>query len=897
LPEQEVLAMSQLPLSVPAPIRRERPVSPHEALRRGDALLQAGRAREALQLATRALGRRPLERDLAARLRVLRGQALFALGQVSSARGEARRANELATESLTRARATELLALIAWREQDLDAAEALAEAALADASISLPATVRLLGLRGGILRDAGRLDAALQVEDRRVALAGQERQPLVLAEARCARAFVLVVLGRWPEAASDLAAAADLYRLHGDPAEHGHAGLLHVMVDLAQGELERARLRLARARDVAESRDRPRLRADVLLLESDVDLAAGSPLEAERAASASLKLYRAARDLEGECRARLRRSHALSSLERLEEAVREGKRAVALAPESRPDLIGMASIALGRAQLRSRQPEAAAETFRSVLAPCRRRLDLLETARLGLALTAGPSSTDPEVQRCMAALASWGDRRLVALCMGEVHRTTGETAPVTAQTWTPAHPGGPGALVAAVEAALDASVQEQALADALRELRRELSCERAALASASGGTLLGPSPRELTADDLACRLATASAPELVTLDEEVRRTCPVAALHGLAHALVVPLGDGRSVVLDRTQAQGPFQAEHLAAVERIVAMVLRRVPARAPVVLPGPRIAGIVGRSAPMLEVLARLERAARSEYTVHVHGETGTGKECFAAAVHALSRRSRAPFRAINAASLSDDLLESHLFGHTKGAFTGAVGDRAGLVAEAEGGTLFLDEVTDLSKAVQAKLLRFLQTRVYSRLGENVERQADVRVVTAGNVALEEAVARGGFRDDLRYRLGTVTLELPPLRDRGDDVQVLARHFIDVECRTAGRPPLRLSSEVSRALLRHAWPGNVRELQSEVRRWVVGVDGGRVELGHLSPMLRDPAPGRASFRPLREAQANWERDYLAEALRRASDNRTRAAGLLGITRQALLLKLARLGM
>ena len=231
---------------------------------------------------------------------------------------------------------------------------------------------------------------------------------------------------------------------------------------------------------------------------------------------------------------------------------------------------------------------------------------------------------------------------------------------------------------------------------------------------------------------------------------------------------------------------------------------------------------------------------------------------------------------------------------GHVKGAFTSAIADRAGHIAEAEGGTLFLDEVTDLSPRAQGKLLRLLQEKEYRRLGESRPRRADVRFVTAANITLEERAAAGELRKDLMYRLNRIVLTLPPLRERGEDVALLARHLLRAEAAKAGWPAPALPADVVRALERYPWPGNVRELENEIGRIVLRAGRGPVRREHLSPGLL--APPSAAATPLKHAVFAFERDHIARALAQYGGNRARTACSLGLTRQALVAKISRLG-
>jgi DNA-binding NtrC family response regulator len=305
------------------------------------------------------------------------------------------------------------------------------------------------------------------------------------------------------------------------------------------------------------------------------------------------------------------------------------------------------------------------------------------------------------------------------------------------------------------------------------------------------------------------------------------------------------------------------------------------------------RFPEIVGGCPAMEALFRQMARVGPTDVPLHVFGETGTGKERVARALHRVSPRAAKPFVALNASALSDELFEAELYGHLRGAFSGAVADRHGLVAEAEGGTLFLDEVTDLSPLAQAKLLRLLQEREYRRVGENRARRADLRVITAANVPLEQRVAAGQFREDLMYRMNAVVLTLPPLRERGDDLLRLARHFLEQAAERARRPVPGLTSELSAALARHSWPGNVRELENEMTR-LVALGEEPLCSEHLSPRVL-AAPCRP-LAPLREAVRGFEREHVGRMLALHAGNRSRTACALGLTRQGLVAKLRRLG-
>ena len=303
-------------------------------------------------------------------------------------------------------------------------------------------------------------------------------------------------------------------------------------------------------------------------------------------------------------------------------------------------------------------------------------------------------------------------------------------------------------------------------------------------------------------------------------------------------------------------------------------------------------LAGLVGRC-PAIESMRRdVRQFGASDVRVHVFGETGTGKERVARALHEESPRASRAFVPVNAAGIGDDLLIAELFGHARGAFTGAVAAREGYVAEAEGGTLFLDEVAELSPLAQARLLRFLQEGEYRRLGETLLRKADVRLLSATNVDLAERVRQGRFRHDLWFRLKTERLVVPPLRERGDDVLLLARHFLELLASARGVVPPRLTAAAEDALVAHPWPGNVRELESEMLRLVVRHPGGSVGPDELPAELAE-APRPCGT--LRLALQRVESEMVREALARHPGRSARAAAELGITRQALWAKRRRL--
>jgi DNA-binding NtrC family response regulator len=254
----------------------------------------------------------------------------------------------------------------------------------------------------------------------------------------------------------------------------------------------------------------------------------------------------------------------------------------------------------------------------------------------------------------------------------------------------------------------------------------------------------------------------------------------------------------------------------------------------------------IVGCAPSLKKVSLAVQRAAGSDVTVLLEGETGTGKELFAKAVHALSPRRDGPFVAINCAAIPEGLLETELFGHEKGAFTGATGRKLGKFEVANRGTIFLDEIGDLSLPLQAKVLRALEERTFERVGGNATVRVDVRVVAATNRNLRAAVAARRFREDLYFRLSVFPITIPPLRERAEDIPLLARHFVDRFCREMGKPVMALAESADDALRAYLWPGNVRELQNCIERAAVLSDGDRLHAHHLNLPGGLTGPGAA---------------------------------------------------
>jgi len=314
------------------------------------------------------------------------------------------------------------------------------------------------------------------------------------------------------------------------------------------------------------------------------------------------------------------------------------------------------------------------------------------------------------------------------------------------------------------------------------------------------------------------------------------------------------------------------------------------------------RFGGLIGASRPMRRLFRTIQKLAMSDANVLILGESGTGKELVARAIHDTGAYSGRRFVAQNCAALPEALLESELFGHCKGAFTGANLDKRGLFEEANGGTFFLDEIADMPIPLQIKMLRVLQEGEIRRVGETRTRSVQVRVIAATNKRLSEEVARGCFREDLYYRLNVVKLDLVPLRRRKEDVPLLARFFFDQLCERLGRPPLEIAPEVQQRFLEYDWPGNVRELENEVQRLVALYgDEDVIKPYMLSDRLRYGANGDLSLvrldemRDLNEAIEYLERVLITRSLDRHNWNKSRAATELGVSRQGLIKKIQRL--
>jgi DNA-binding NtrC family response regulator len=410
------------------------------------------------------------------------------------------------------------------------------------------------------------------------------------------------------------------------------------------------------------------------------------------------------------------------------------------------------------------------------------------------------------------------------------------------------------------------------------------------------------------AADLVLSDLTMPAMDGLALLEEVRSRHPASLF-----VLMTAHGDERTAV--RALREGaydyvpkPFDNEEIRALVRRAreVLALRAENARLREELAGP-FPGVIGQSPALREVMRLVARAAPTDATVLVTGESGTGKEVVARALHEGSRRRGGPFVALNCSAIPAELVESALFGHLRGAFTGADRDREGVFQAARGGTLFLDEVGDLPPAAQPKLLRALEERNVTPLGATRPVDVDVRVVAATHRPLQRMAAEGTFREDLLWRLQVIAVHLPPLRERREDVPALATHFLADFAARYSRPVRALSEGARRRVLAYDWPGNVRELRNAIERAVVLAEGDAIEPADLPPQLAEagaavrPVDAALAGMPFAEAREQavdaWERAFLAAALERAGGNVSATARELGVHRQSLQKMLRRLGL
>jgi two-component system nitrogen regulation response regulator NtrX len=306
----------------------------------------------------------------------------------------------------------------------------------------------------------------------------------------------------------------------------------------------------------------------------------------------------------------------------------------------------------------------------------------------------------------------------------------------------------------------------------------------------------------------------------------------------------------------------------------------------------------VLGDSVPMKALRQQIAVTAPTNGRVLIYGESGTGKELVARALHAASLRTKGPFVEVNCAAIPEELIESELFGHIKGSFTGATDDKAGKFQKADGGTLFLDEIGDMSLRTQSKVLRALEEQRIEPVGSNQTINVDVRVIAATNKNLEQEIARGAFRQDLFYRLNVIPFLVPPLRERLQDIPILARHFLNEYSAAYGKKPRELSDTATDVLLRYPWPGNVRELRNLVERLVIVCPQARIEPHHLPPELfRGVAEApQHPYSTLHEARSAYEREFILRKLQEHRWNMTQTAAALGLERSHLYRKMKSLG-
>lgn len=306
----------------------------------------------------------------------------------------------------------------------------------------------------------------------------------------------------------------------------------------------------------------------------------------------------------------------------------------------------------------------------------------------------------------------------------------------------------------------------------------------------------------------------------------------------------------------------------------------------------------IIGNSVPMKALRQQIALTAPTNGRVLIYGESGTGKELIARALHAQSPRTSMPFVEVNCAAIPEELIESELFGHRKGSFTGASEDKIGKFQKADGGTLFLDEIGDMSLKTQSKVLRVLEEQRLEPLGSNDTVRVDVRVIAATNKKLEEEIARNAFREDLFYRLNVIPFNAPPLRERSEDIPILAAHFLGEFCDSYGKKGKEITPAAMDVLLNYPWPGNVRELRNLIERLVIMCPSSRIEPHHLPPeVFRGAAHSpQKAYSSLQEARSAYEREFVLRKLEETRWNMTRAAAALGLERSHLYRKMKSLG-
>lgn len=308
-------------------------------------------------------------------------------------------------------------------------------------------------------------------------------------------------------------------------------------------------------------------------------------------------------------------------------------------------------------------------------------------------------------------------------------------------------------------------------------------------------------------------------------------------------------------------------------------------------------VSGIIGSCAAMQDVLQQVRQVAATDATVMIQGESGTGKELVARALHDLSERSGDPFVAVNLGALPESLLESELFGHEKGSFTGASRQKPGCFERAKGGSLFLDEITEIPAKCQIDLLRVLETQQHTRIGGEELLNNDVRLISATNKSVQSMIDEGAFREDLFYRLNVVPIQIPPLRQRRDDIPLLVEHFLTHFCQRHNRPIKHVAPEAMERMIVARWPGNIRQLRNVVERLVVTVSDDCIHADDIPPELTPPTSGGSNIRPLAESVEAAEKDAILAALAVCNYHREKSAQLLGVSLRTLHYKMSRYGL
>ncbi|MCK4320904.1 sigma-54-dependent Fis family transcriptional regulator [candidate division WOR-3 bacterium] len=425
--------------------------------------------------------------------------------------------------------------------------------------------------------------------------------------------------------------------------------------------------------------------------------------------------------------------------------------------------------------------------------------------------------------------------------------------------------------------------------DTLEMLQRNLSSENYMVFTASSVVeairLLESTPVDLVITDL--KMPNVSGLDLIRHVRENYKDTKVMMITGYAtiEGAVEAVKIGAEEYLTK-----PFTDEELfSAVEKTLNKLHMRRTIQTKQKMKPPIPYGLIGDSEAIRKVFDNIAKAAKTPATVLITGESGTGKELVARAIHYSSTRSSAPFVPINCGGIPEELLESELFGHVKGAFTGAIDSRAGFFQTAEGGSIFLDEISETSPSMQVKLLRVLQDKEICMIGSRRPQKVDVRIMAATNKDLLSLLKKGVFREDLYYRLNVINISVSPLREREDDVLLLANHFTRKFAEELGKPVSQFSDRALQVLKNYSWPGNVRELENLIQRLLVMTDGETIDVPDLPSFLRFSA---SSEKGLNRTLAEVESEHIQNVLESADGNKTKAAEILGISRKTLRNKL-----